>query len=375
MTPVICTATLAWAECPVVATFHASGKLTWNAIGEPVWGFLMNRIDHRIAVTEAARESALRWYGGDYELIPNGVLIPPEADPAGRENRIVLVGRRARARGDRLWWGRNTGVPVRAGPPRGASSSRRESRARWRGLRPSCSRTSRDGRRSAPPRGSSRASGTRGTTSRAGWPGSTRASHEGRNSELAGRSRDHRARRRVRGRRALLVARAGLGDGRPRVRHRALGVGRPRDRSQPRLGARAGERLADRDRAGDAAAAPTLPARVLGFLGRPVRECGAAGPDRRARTGRRADAEAPAAGTCQRNVGRARRDGLRAPALRSRPDHRPDPLRAADGEDPALGDLESRRGRRDRSRPVHVRLRERPAPEPVGARRARAGPP
>src|SRR5947207_3258578 len=93
MTPVICTATLAWAECPVVATFHASGKLGWNAIGEPVWGFLMNRIDHRIAVTEAARESALRWYGGDYELIPNGVLIPPEADSAGRENRIVFVGR------------------------------------------------------------------------------------------------------------------------------------------------------------------------------------------------------------------------------------------------------------------------------------------
>src|SRR6266536_1746796 len=93
MTPVICTATLAWAECPVVATFHASGNLTWNVIGEPVWGFLMNRIDHRIAVTEAARESALRWYGGDYELIPNGVLIPPAADPAGRENRIVFVGR------------------------------------------------------------------------------------------------------------------------------------------------------------------------------------------------------------------------------------------------------------------------------------------
>ena len=93
MTPVICTTTLAWAECPVVATFHASGKLGWNTLGAPVWGFLMNRIDHRIAVTEAARESAVRWYGGDYELIPNGVLIPPEADPAGREDRIVFVGR------------------------------------------------------------------------------------------------------------------------------------------------------------------------------------------------------------------------------------------------------------------------------------------
>jgi phosphatidylinositol alpha-mannosyltransferase len=53
----------------------------------------MDRIDHRIAVTEAARESAARWFPGEYELIPNGVLIPPDADPAGRENRVVFVGR------------------------------------------------------------------------------------------------------------------------------------------------------------------------------------------------------------------------------------------------------------------------------------------
>jgi phosphatidylinositol alpha-mannosyltransferase len=93
MTPVICTATMAWANAPVVATFHASGQLSWNTFGKPVWGFLMDRIDHRIAVTEAARESASRWFPGDYELIPNGVLIPPEADPAGRDERIVFVGR------------------------------------------------------------------------------------------------------------------------------------------------------------------------------------------------------------------------------------------------------------------------------------------
>jgi phosphatidylinositol alpha-mannosyltransferase len=93
MTPVICTATLAWAEAPVVATFHASGNLAWNSIGKPAWGFLMDRIDHRIAVTEAARESASRWFPGEYELIPNGTLIPPEADPRDREHRIVFVGR------------------------------------------------------------------------------------------------------------------------------------------------------------------------------------------------------------------------------------------------------------------------------------------
>jgi phosphatidylinositol alpha-mannosyltransferase len=93
MTPVICTSALAWAECPVVATFHAHGNLAWNVVGKPAWGFLMDRIDHRIAVTEAARESAVRWFPGDYELIPNGVLIPPEGDAGGRENRIVFVGR------------------------------------------------------------------------------------------------------------------------------------------------------------------------------------------------------------------------------------------------------------------------------------------
>jgi len=93
MTPVICTAALAWADCPVVATFHASGNLSWNTYGKPVWGFLMDRIDHRIAVTEAARESAARWFPGEYELIPNGTLIPPQADAGGREHRVVFVGR------------------------------------------------------------------------------------------------------------------------------------------------------------------------------------------------------------------------------------------------------------------------------------------
>jgi phosphatidyl-myo-inositol alpha-mannosyltransferase len=90
---VVCTAVLAWARCPVVATFHASGGLGWLHAGRPAWGFLMERIDHRIAVSDAARDSAVRWFPGNYEVIPNGVLIPEEADAGGRENRIVFVGR------------------------------------------------------------------------------------------------------------------------------------------------------------------------------------------------------------------------------------------------------------------------------------------
>ncbi len=93
MTPVVCTAVMAWARCPVVATFHASGGLGWLHAGRPVWGFLMDRIDRRIAVSEAARDSASRWFPGDFEVIPNGVLIPPHAEPGGREHRIVFIGR------------------------------------------------------------------------------------------------------------------------------------------------------------------------------------------------------------------------------------------------------------------------------------------
>ena len=93
MTPILCTAALAWARCPVVATFHASGSLGWLKAGKPVWGFLIDRIDRSIAVSAAARDSAAAWFPGDYELIPNGVLIPDRAEPGGREHRIVFVGR------------------------------------------------------------------------------------------------------------------------------------------------------------------------------------------------------------------------------------------------------------------------------------------
>jgi phosphatidyl-myo-inositol alpha-mannosyltransferase len=93
MTPAICTAVLALARCPLVATFHASGELGWMRFAKPVWGFLSERIDHRIAVSEHAAASAQRWLGGEYELIPNGVLVPPEADPGGREHHILFAGR------------------------------------------------------------------------------------------------------------------------------------------------------------------------------------------------------------------------------------------------------------------------------------------
>ena len=80
MTPTPCVAALALASCPLVATFHASGELSWLKLAKPAWGFLLDRLDHRIAVSEPARETASRYFPGDYELIPNGVLVPDEAE-------------------------------------------------------------------------------------------------------------------------------------------------------------------------------------------------------------------------------------------------------------------------------------------------------
>ncbi|HEU5363643.1 MAG TPA: glycosyltransferase family 4 protein [Gaiellaceae bacterium] len=93
MTPAICVATLAIAQCPIVATHHAHGNLGWMRNGLHFWGFLMDRIDARIAVSPMAAESASRWIPGDYRVIPNGVLIPEEADPANRDNTVTFMGR------------------------------------------------------------------------------------------------------------------------------------------------------------------------------------------------------------------------------------------------------------------------------------------
>ncbi len=93
MTPAIGVAALSFARVPLVATFHASGELAWMKLATPVWGFLAERLDHRIAVSQDAADTARRYLPGDYEVIPNGVAMPERADPVGRENRIVFLGR------------------------------------------------------------------------------------------------------------------------------------------------------------------------------------------------------------------------------------------------------------------------------------------
>ena len=99
MTPIPCIAALASYDGPMVGTFHASGDLGWMKAAKPVWGFLADRLDRRIAVSEMAAASADRWLPGDYEIVPNGVLVPPAADAGGREHRIVFAGRHEARKG------------------------------------------------------------------------------------------------------------------------------------------------------------------------------------------------------------------------------------------------------------------------------------
>jgi phosphatidyl-myo-inositol alpha-mannosyltransferase len=99
MTPAICIATLSFARVPVVATFHAHGALGWMKFGKPMWGFLADRLDHRIAVSPHARDTAAAWLPGEYEVVPNGVLIPPAADPHNRSHQVIFAGRQEPRKG------------------------------------------------------------------------------------------------------------------------------------------------------------------------------------------------------------------------------------------------------------------------------------
>jgi phosphatidylinositol alpha-mannosyltransferase len=78
---------------PAVATFHAAGDSSWRRLAEPLWGFLLGRIDLRVAVSEQARLAASPYAPGHYEVIPNGVEIPEGIDPGNRADRVVFAGR------------------------------------------------------------------------------------------------------------------------------------------------------------------------------------------------------------------------------------------------------------------------------------------
>lgn len=68
--------TLSRAECPIVATFHASQDHSRAAsLASTLLDSLLDKVDARIAVSAEAERTALHHYGGDYFVIPNGVRL------------------------------------------------------------------------------------------------------------------------------------------------------------------------------------------------------------------------------------------------------------------------------------------------------------
>jgi len=98
-TPILAVYALAIAECPIVVTCHAAGDLGWYPFAKLVWGPVAGRIDYRIAVSEAARRSAEPFVGGPFEVIPNGVDLPPRFDARGRNGHVVFIGRNEQRKG------------------------------------------------------------------------------------------------------------------------------------------------------------------------------------------------------------------------------------------------------------------------------------
>jgi phosphatidylinositol alpha-mannosyltransferase len=83
---------------PAVGTFHAySTKAIPNHVASALGGRrVLNRLSARIAVSEAAAWTGRRWYGGHYEVIPNGVDVDAAPDgqkPPSGELRVLFVGR------------------------------------------------------------------------------------------------------------------------------------------------------------------------------------------------------------------------------------------------------------------------------------------
>ena len=100
LAPILSVFTLVVAECPDRRHLpFRRERLAWYPLGKAFWGIAAERIDHRIAVSEAARRSAEPYVGGPIEIIPNGIVLPPRFDAGNRDGNVVFIGRNEQRKG------------------------------------------------------------------------------------------------------------------------------------------------------------------------------------------------------------------------------------------------------------------------------------
>ena len=86
---------------PNVGTFHAFGDMSpAYAMGRPILRRFFDRLDGRIAVSPSAFDYVSQYFGGEYEIIPNGVdatrfgsALPPVAWMRDGRPILLFVGR------------------------------------------------------------------------------------------------------------------------------------------------------------------------------------------------------------------------------------------------------------------------------------------
>ena len=91
------------AECPIVATFHAnSERFFWYWLGKPILKRVFPVFDGVVAVSPAARDTAARYFAGQYRVIPNGIDLTRFSAPGARRPgppRVLYVGGDSRRKG------------------------------------------------------------------------------------------------------------------------------------------------------------------------------------------------------------------------------------------------------------------------------------
>lgn len=101
LTPILPWLFLGNAKAPKVGTFHVHREEGHSVYAAFSWYLKRwaKRLDYRIAVSEAARQTVAQYFPGDYDMLPNGVDVARYRDPAeppalekGYRN-IVFVGR------------------------------------------------------------------------------------------------------------------------------------------------------------------------------------------------------------------------------------------------------------------------------------------
>jgi phosphatidylinositol alpha-mannosyltransferase len=100
---------IGWDACcfdgsPVVGTFHVYSTKWLPKGAATVQGArgVFNKLNARIAVSEAARWTGERYFGGEYQVIPNGVDVgaaPSGPRPAADHLRVLFVGREEERKG------------------------------------------------------------------------------------------------------------------------------------------------------------------------------------------------------------------------------------------------------------------------------------